>query len=647
MIAIRTLIIYILICFGCFYQPLQAQDSLNKAKVNIVKLKAGKVLLAEDTIIVAQQDTVIVLPVKTDYYITNSSNNSIYKKIQQKAYRNSITKELHDIILVPEDSVSKIGSVLTQKSEVPFLPYRHLKIRNITFEKLDVFGPTIIYPYRKPQTKVGKFANKIHVKTKDGVIFDHLLFKIGDALDPNTLAENERILRELPYIEDARIYIGNLNNRSDSVDLIIVVKDKFSKGFDLNIKSGNTQILDFWDNNIFGSGQELQNTYYHTPGEKPIEGLDGLYRIRNIGGSFINCQMGYNAFGAEGYNVRFWRDFFTQRTTYAGNLSYARKNTFTLNKDQWEPLNSIYTNFWLGRAFPIRQFGFYNTKLNNVVVSFGVFDRQFLKSPTTAINSLYQFHNTTYYLANFSFSTQGYFKSNLVYNYGKTEDIPYGFLLNFTHGYEKNQYMERLYNGVSISKGNIIGNFGYLYGNIAFGGFTYQKKFEQGVLRTNTSFFTNLLVINRFKVRHFINISFVKGYRRFSDEILTINNLSGIRGYKNDSAKGTQKLTINLESVYFTPWYVFGFRVAALVYADFGWVGPSIVPMFDNSVYSGFGLGFRIRNEKLVFKTIQLRFAYYPYLPRQANGEFFTVSEQSKFRPSGFSVKSPEIIGFQ
>jgi hypothetical protein len=630
----------------CFCEYSLAGDFLNNRKDNIVKLKAGKVLYAEDKVIVAQNDTIVLLPIYVDYYIANGKSNNIYQILQQKAYKNRWTKELHDIILVPEDSLKKSENIVTQKSEVPFLPFRNMVIRNIKIEKLNVFGPTINNPSLQTTRWIGRAGNKIHIKTKDGVINDHLIFKSGDLIDPNALSENERILRELPYIEDARIYIENTSRYGDSADLIVVVKDKFSKGFDLNIKPGISQKFEIWDNNIFGSGQEFENTFYNTPNQMPKSGIDGIYKIRNIGGSFINCNLGYNAYGNEGYNVNFSRDFFTQRTKYAGNLNFVRKNSFTFSDTSWIPLNLSYSSFWLGRAFTFNQFGLNLSNLNNIIISAGIYNRQFTARPTPGINYLYQYQNSTYYLASIAFSSQGYFKSNLVYNFGKTEDIPYGFLLKFTHGYEKNEFKNRYYNSVSLTKGNIVGNAGYLYGNIAFGGFTSNDSLQQGVLTFNTSFFTNLLVLNSFKVRHFINIGFVKGFNRYNDEILTINNLSGIRGFANDSAKGTQKLTCNFESVYFTPYYVLGFRIAAFVFADFGWVGKSYENLFNYSMYSGFGLGFRIRNEKLVFNALQIRFAYYPYLPKQAHGEFFSVSEQSKFRPSGFSSKSPEIIGF-
>ena len=606
-------------------------------------------MYANDKVVIAQSDTIIELPIYVDYYITNNNNwaSNFYKNIQRRAYTNRWTKELHNVILVPEDSSKRTENVVAQKIEVPFLPYKNMVIRKIRIEKLDVFGPTMNNPNQQTRTLMGTAGNKLHIKTKDEIIKDHLIIKVGEKIDPNALAENERILRELPYIEDARIIIENTNSFGDSADIIIITKDRFSVGFNLNINKGESQYLDVYDKNMFGTGQEFENTFYRTPYKKPASGIEGMYLIRNIAGSFINCKLGYDAYGAEGYNISLARDFFTQRTKYAGDFSFIKKNSFTPLNDQWIPLNANYTNFWIGRAFALNLFGLDMTRINNLIVSSGVYDRRFSKGPETATNYMYQFQQSTYYLGSIAFSSQSYLKSNLVYSFGKTEDIPYGFLINYTHGYELNQYKNRLYNSVSVSKGDIISNAGYLYGNIAFGGFSHHDKFEQGILKFNTSFFTNLLVIKNLKVRHFINISFVKGYDRYKDEVLTVNNMSGIRGFINDSAKGTQKLIFNFESVFFTPFYVFGFRIATFVFADLGWVGESYKPIFDNAMYSGYGLGLRVRNEKLVFNTIQIRFAYYPNLTHQAHGEFFTISEQSKFRPSGFSVKSPEIIGFK
>jgi len=52
---------------------------------------------------------------------------------------------------------------------------------------------------------VYRFANKLHVQTREDIIRQELLFASGDTLDPKILAETERNLRNLIFIRDAKI----------------------------------------------------------------------------------------------------------------------------------------------------------------------------------------------------------------------------------------------------------------------------------------------------------------------------------------------------------------------------------------------------------------------------------------------------------
>jgi hypothetical protein len=629
-----------------------SQNDSSSFKRNIVYLKAGTILYADDRVVSSERDTVIILPINIDYYIkrrSNSKSDKFYELLQERAYKRKWTKEIHNIIIAESNTEIK-DTVQTQKSEISFLKYQNLIIRNINIKKLDVFGPSIYEPEKKPRTWVGGVLNKSHIKTNNQVIENHLLFKKGDLIDPYTLADNERILRELLFIEDARIFVDNISESGDSADITVMTKDNWSLGLDFTTKDFNNLYFDVWDNNILGSGQGIDNLVYRNPGKMPYSGIDGHYLKNNITGSFINCRIDYSLYDKQGVKVSFWRNFFTQRTKYAGALSFENMKTYgrieNNNIFEYQPLTFTKTDFWIGRAFPFNIRILYNTNISNVTLAGGIYNSHFTVGPVPAADKLFDYQNRTLYLTSLAFSNQGYFKSNLVYNYGRTEDIPYGTLIKFTYGIDKNEFSQRLYQAISFSKGNYLFNIGYVYANISFGGFLKKGIVEQGVLKLSGNFFSNLLVVGSFKMRHFVNITFTKGYKRFNDEYLYINDLSGIRGFENDSVKGTQKLVANLESVCFTPLYIAGFRYAFFAFADLGLVGPTYKSVFVNHLYSSYGIGIRIRNERFVFKTFQIRLAYYPGLPKSTAGEFLNVSEDSKFRPQNFYVKSPEVVRF-
>jgi hypothetical protein len=64
-------------------------------------------------------------------------------------------------------------------------------------------------------------------------------------------------------------------------------------------------------------------------------------------------------------------------------------------------------------------------------------------------------------------------------------------------------------------------------------------------------------------------------------------------------------------------------------------------------MYSGLGIGIRIKNENLVFNTFQLRFAFYPLEPERSNRFSVDVSDVPSASFSDFTVKQPQVISFE
>ncbi len=61
-----------------------------------------------------------------------------------------------------------------------------------------------IIPLLSVSNKTNNLLNKTHVNTNERIIRKNLLFSAGDTISPLTLSDNERILRDLPFINDAQ-----------------------------------------------------------------------------------------------------------------------------------------------------------------------------------------------------------------------------------------------------------------------------------------------------------------------------------------------------------------------------------------------------------------------------------------------------------
>src|SRR5258706_10793711 len=121
----------------------------------------------------------------------------------------------------------KEDEVLVEKSEDPYLDFEGKIIRKIIIKHIS-FDKNILDTARTFKNYISKAANKLHSSTKEYVIRNNLFVKEGKPLNPYRVADNERWLRNLNYILDARIYVEPISTRSDSVDLLIVTRDVFS-----------------------------------------------------------------------------------------------------------------------------------------------------------------------------------------------------------------------------------------------------------------------------------------------------------------------------------------------------------------------------------------------------------------------------------
>ena len=575
-----------------------------------------------------------------------------FDSLKKKAYQNKWTRELHNIVISTPAKPIK-DTLGTHQSESEYMAYAGKTIRRIRFVRLDPFGTSINDTSYHKNSWLNQTANTLHVKTRTSVLQHNLLFREGDKVNPQTLADNERLLREESYIEDVRIEITPVKANPDQVDITIITKDVWAKAFFVelsDVKSGKAQI---WDRNILGTGHELQNNIHWDPSKAPLLGYEAFYRNRNVLGSFIDNRIFYqDVYDLKSYGISLNRRFFTPNTQYAGGLTARHTNTsryiwFSDSAVIKEKINSNYYDFWIGRAFPIRQNGSLNIKRTNLVLSSRIYREKYFERPTVEEKLLYEFHNKTVWLNSIALSSQSFYRSNLIYSYGRTEDIPIGWKANLILGKEFDEFGNRSYTSLALAHGDFIDNAGYLYLSTSVGGFiTSGGDFQQGTLNFRASYFTNLYILHQFKFRHFAYLTYEKGINRFPLERLYINDKSGLTGLSRNDIYGKQKLVLNLESDAFTPFYLYGFRFVLFGFADFAFIGPEKSRFSNINAFTSLGLGVRIRNERLVFPTFQFRFTFYPNLNGMGLGDYLDFSGEKKLNPNNFYINAPSILPF-
>jgi len=298
---------------------------------------------------------------------------------------------------------------------------------------------------------------------------------------------------------------------------------------------------------------------------------------------------------------------------------------------------------WFGRSFQIAK-NIFDKQRRNFALSLGAKQMRFIDRPEKSMEYYHKFQNRTTYLASMSYSQQAFYKANLIYNFGRTEDIPYGYLLSIVAGREVNEMFNyRPYAGVNFSSGYFIPKVGYLSGAVSYGSF-FRNGPNQGIIDFQLNYFTNLYILDNFRLRTFINGQYTKQINNPWEDRLVIDEPHGIHGFRNDSVLGRHRFNLSVEQNLFTPWNFYEFRFVLYAFTYISWLGEFENPIIFSPLYSSFGVGIRIRNNRLIFNTLQIQFAYFPNIPKNSRFRYVSFSTETVLQPRDYMPKAPGIM---
>jgi hypothetical protein len=564
-----------------------------------------------------------------------------FDSLKVRASKNQLTKKLYSFVIVRPDTTFK--KQFTTTSDLGYAEYSGRIVRKIIIRRLNVFGADINSPQSDKTNKVENILNKTHVNTSENIIRNNLLFSEGEKITPLTLSDNERILRQLPFIDDARIIVLPVSD--EEADVIVYTKDIYSLGASYDYRGLKKGTVSVFDKNIIGMGYEFgvdipfDNTLPSSPG------FGAHYLANNIARSFINLNIYFlNGLGQKTYGFSLERKLVSSTTKYAGGISvrmmYTSEDLDTLEIPA--PLKYNLQDYWLSRSFMINK-----DRVSRIIVGARYTNNNVFDHPQILPESFYNLQKYKLYLASVAFSLQKYTKTKLIYSYGRTEDIPYGALFNLTTGREFNEFKQRTYLGGEVSFSGLSKKLGYFYTYYGLSGYLNKNHTEQGELALGMNYFSNLINLGRSRIRNFVYLHYTRGFGRYSNEYLKFINDNGFSGFVNDSVKGTQRLSLSLESVLFSPLNSYGFRFAFFGFTDFSFLSGTTEQIGNGHALSSIGIGIRIRNDNLVFNTLQIRIGYFPNPPSYSRISPVNVSGEQLLRPPNFEPGPPAIIPYK
>ncbi len=565
---------------------------------------------------------------------------AFYDTLKVRAEKRRITSFLYDMIIV--SPAAKGSAKENLKSTSAFDAYEGMIIRSREIIRLNAFGTNIDNPTGSDPSKGEKILNSTYTKTKSLILNKYLLFREGDTVSALEMADNERLLREIPFIDDAQITIVAVD--SNFADVAVIVREKYPYGAGVRLDDVNAGMIKIFDNNLAGLGHELSLTGIYDFGEYKYPGFGIRYSIKNIARSFADLDLEFSdGLGTTIMGGQFSRDFITSETRYAWSASV--KTTFTTEDLDTmltpSPLRFTFQDYWAARSFILDR-----NSVTRLILSGRYMRNNVFRRPEIDDFSYYRLQNYQLVTGSVAISSQRFINTSLIYSYGRTENIPYGYMIELLGGREKNEFKWRTYAGLKMAYGNLFTGIGYIYAGAGINAFYNQGRTEQGMVNASLRYFTPLMHAGRSRVRTFANIYYTRGFNRYTDECLYLRSSDLVRGFRNDSISGGTRLVFSLEPVLFISKPLLGFRFAPFAFTDIGILVRE--GLFAGGFYTvpAIGAGIRIRNDQLVMNTLQIRFAWYPGTPPYSVNSWITADGMIRLKPRDFEPDPPGVIPF-
>lgn len=576
----------------------------------------------------------------------------VYKKIDTYSSKRKITRLIQGLLIKPVVTKSeKIPVVKGKNAEDPYIRYEGKIIRNIIITTLDPFGYLLNDTNAKPRSYFEKAGNALHLKTQYHVIRNRMLIHKNDRFDSLLVKESERLIRSQGYIHDVIIKTVPTAENSDSVDVFVRVSDLWSIIPD-GAFSGESLTFKLTDKNLGGFGHTISGSYW----QNYLNGKNAFsayYIVPNIKNSYISVRLGYSVDEFRNYikGITVERPFFSPVARWAGGAFVSQqKITGWIYKNDTTRLNlqskANIHDYWGAGAWQVFKGKTVTERSTKLVLSGRIYSIRYLEKPVEQPDIMEYYSNAQFYLTGLGISSRKYVKQSYVFRFGTTEDVPEGITYGIVVGYQVKNY-DRWYWGVNHSWGSFF-KWGYFGTHFEYGTFINASYRTEGTLKISMNYFSDLFSIGRWKFRQFARPEFTKGFRRASYDRLTLNDGFGLNGFNSGELSGTSRLLFIIQTQSYAPWNVFGFRFGPFLNFSFGMLGEEASGFKHARMYPQLGFGVLIRNDYLVFKNVQISFAYYPSIP----GHGDNILKGNPFRTTDFGfpdfvIGKPAVVDFR
>jgi len=512
------------------------------------------------------------------------------------------------------------------------------------------------------QNSLTRIANSLHNFTKENTIRKNLFFHENDYMNPLVIAYNEKWLRDLSFIQDARIVAFPLINDSNSVDLYVVTKDVFPFGAGLQFKNIDAYDASITVENINDMGNAFTIFHNFDINRKDKAGIGVNYISRNILGSFMDINVGANTLdknyannenSAASLYIKGNLPLLNPLSQWTGGFEWSISNNKNEFPDKWS--DSTYQNTlqyrlahidsWIGYQL-FRKNWNYNNEVNRHFVQFRFLQNDFKSRPENYLAQIDRnYQNISAYLFSYTLFNQKIIRTQYLYGFGRNEDLPTGKSLSITTGHYKRENADLPYAGIQLESYKLLHNEGFRHLLLSGGGSYADKQLIDFKLLASIEQISKLHYLESgYKYRSILNVSFAETLKNKFNDVLLINSIYGIPQLNKERIKGGTRISANWESIWYNSRSFYGFRQSPFAFANITYIRTVGDPIASGDIYSAIGGGSRIRNENLIFGTVEIKGFYFPRTNLQISPWNLSITTNLKFKYNSNLLNKPDFV---
>ena len=538
--------------------------------------------------------------------------------------------------------------------------YAGKRINSITIEQHN-FLSSIDSKESNLKDIFSKIGNKLQSNSKKRAIRENIFFKEWDVFDPSIIAYNEKWLRDLSYIQDAKITATITPYDTNQVDLIVVTKDLFSYGGELQINNKDAYAAKINNINLLGTGNSVQLIQNFENGRTPKSGWGYDIGLSNLMGSFISINAGINQFGNNLANnvlsarknyISVQRPLLHPNSKWLGGMEYLETENENVFPGKWDTIfdqqlnyNLKHKDIWIGYQLT-SQSKRIKSNAYRQFIQYRYLENNFKERPIDYLLQLDRnYQNLKANFLSFTLVRQSVYRTRYLYGLGRYEDLPIGQSLTWTTGYsqiekDRSAYLGFKFEQYKLSKKE---NYNHVIANIAT---SYINKSLQDIrFLSSLEQFSKLKYLNNgLRYRQILNLSFTQTLKNKYNEALRINSIFGIPQLNREQIKGGTRLSANWETVLYNNRAIWGFKSAPFVFGNLTYIRAVGNPILKGDIYTAIGSGMRIRNENLIFGTIELKGFYFPRTNQQVSPWNFSLITNLRYKYNSNIVDKPNYV---